>query len=175
MKENELIVQDQIAKSIYLVRGYKAMMDSKLAELYGVQTRVLNQAVKRNLERFPDDFMFQLTADEWENLKSQDVTSSWGGRRTLPYMFTEQGIAMLSSVLNSPIAIQVNISIMRVFVKMRQWAVSYKDLLHKIEELNQNQTEHSQHIQNIYKIMEELVRPAITERKPIGFKRNESE
>jgi hypothetical protein len=102
-----------------------------------------------------------------------DSKTDWGGRRTPPFMFTEQGVAMLSSVLNSSVAIQVNISIMRVFVKMRQWAANYEDLLTKIEELSQTQTEHNQHIQNIYQIIEELVRPALTERKPVGFKRNE--
>ncbi len=115
--------------------------------------------------------MFQLSAGEWEILKSQFVTSSWGGRRTPPYMFTEQGVAMLSSVLNSPPAIQVNISIMRVFVKMRLWAANYEDLLKKINALSVNQSEHNEHIRNIYQIIEELVRPALTERKPIGFKR----
>jgi hypothetical protein len=173
MTDSELVIQERITKAIYLVRDHKVMMDSELAKLYGVQTKVLNQAVKRNKDRFPEDFMFQLTPQEFENLKSQNVTSSWGGRRTLPYMFTEQGVAMLSSVLNSAIAIQVNISIMRVFVKMRQWAANYKELLIKIEELNQNQTEHSEHIKNIYKIIEELVRPAVIGRKPLGFKRNE--
>jgi hypothetical protein len=148
------------------------MMDNELAEMYGVETKVLNQAVKRNLDRFPEDFMFQLNTEEWEYLRSQFVTSSWGGRRTAPYVFTEQGVAMLSSVLKSPVAIQVNISIMRVFVKMRQWAVNYEDLVKKIEELNQNQTEHSEHIRHIYQIIEELVRPVLTERKPIGFKRS---
>jgi hypothetical protein len=156
--------------------------------MYGVETRVLNQAVKRNSDRFPEDFMFQLTQDEWDNLKSQFVTSSGDDplrsqivtlekgrgkhRKFLPYMFTEQGVAMLSSVLKSSTAIQVNISIMRVFVKMRQWAANYEGLLQKIDDLSQNQSEHNEHIRNIYKIIEELVRPALTERKPIGFKRN---
>jgi hypothetical protein len=168
---NDLIMQERIAKAIYLIRDQKVMIDSELAEMYGVETKVLNQAVKRNIDRFPEDFMFQLSESEWQNLKSQFVTSSWGGRRTPPYMFTEQGVAMLSSVLNSPIAIQVNISIMRVFVKMRQWAASYNDLVQKINELNANQSEHNEHIRNIYQIIEELVRPVLTERKPIGFKR----
>lgn len=179
MEKQELIIHERITKAIYLVRGHKVLMDSELAEMYGVPTKALNQAVKRNPERFPEDFMFQLLPEEWENLKSQIVTSSssegktdWGGRRTPPFMFTEQGVAMLSSVLNSSVAIQVNISIMRVFVKMRQWAANYEDLLSKIEELSQTQTEHNQHIQNIYQIIEELVRPALTERKPVGFKRN---
>ena len=169
---NELLMQERITKAIYFIRDHKVMIDSELADMYGVETKVLNQAVKRNIDRFPEDFMFQLSADEWENLKSQFVTSSWGGRRTPPYMFTEQGVAMLSSVLNSPTAIQVNISIMRVFVKMRQWAANYEELLHKINELSANQSEHNEHIRNIYQIIEELVRPVLTERQPIGFKKN---
>jgi hypothetical protein len=106
---NDLIIQERIAKAIYLIRDQKVMIDSELAEMYGVETKVLNQAVKKNIDRFPKDFMFQLSEYEWQNLKSQFVTSSWGGRRTPPYMFTEQGVAMISSVINSPTAIQVNI------------------------------------------------------------------
>lgn len=134
---------------------------------------MLNQAVKRNIDRFPEDFMFQLTEEEWKNLKSQNVTSSWGGRRTPPYMFTEQGVAMLSSILNSPQAIQVNISIMRVFVKMRQWATNYAELLKKIEELQKSEAAQNENIAHIYKIIEELLKPQLTERKPIGFKTKE--
>lgn len=109
-----------IQSKIYEIRGQKVMLDFDLAELYQVETRVLNQAVKRNIKRFPPDFMFQLTTDEWEILKSQFVISSWGGTRKLPFAFTEQGLAMLSGVLNSDIAIQVNINIMRAFVAVRQ-------------------------------------------------------
>lgn len=109
-----------IQRKIYEVRGVKVMLDKDLAELYQVEVRVLNQSVKRNIKRFPPDFMFQLTKEEWEDLKSQFVTSSWGGVRKLPYAFTEQGLAMLSGVLNSDIAINVNISIMRAFVAIRQ-------------------------------------------------------
>lgn len=108
-----------IQSKIYEIRGQKVMLDFDLAELYQVETRVLNQSVKRNLKRFPSDFMFQLTADEWEILKSQFVISSWGGTRKLPYAFTEQGLAMLSGVLNSDIAIQVNINIMRAFANCK--------------------------------------------------------
>lgn len=108
-----------IQSKIYEIRGQKVMLDFDLAELYQVETRVLNQAVKRNIERFPQDFMFQLNAGEWAILKSQIVISSWGGTRKLPFAFTEQGVAMLSSVLHSDVAIQVNINIMRVFVAAR--------------------------------------------------------
>jgi phage regulator Rha-like protein len=170
LNNQDLIVQERITKSIYIIRNHKVMMDSELADMYGVETRVLNQAVKRNIERFPADFMFQVTQEEWENLISQFEITSWGGRRIPPYMFTEQGVAMLSSVLNSPTAIQVNISIMRAFVKMRQWAANYEDLAKKIDELNQNQSEHNERIRNIYQIIDELLRPATIERKTIGFK-----
>lgn len=185
-KTRELILQERISKAIHVVRNQKTMMDSDLAEMYGVETKALNQAVKRNLDRFPEDFMFQLTLEEWEGLKaeyeeqkeqdflrSQDVTLEDGRgrhRKYLPYVFTEQGVAMLSSVLNSPTAIQVNISIMRVFVKMRQWATNYEGLVKRIEELSQNQSEHNEHIRNIYQIIEELIRPGNSERNRIGFK-----
>jgi len=113
------------------------MLDFDLAELYEVETRVLNQAVKRNSERFPEDFMFQLDADEWSDLKSQSVMSSWGGRRTPPYVFTEQGVSMLSSVLTSAKAIRVNIAIMRAFVLMREFALSHTELTNQLKELEQ--------------------------------------
>lgn len=181
-----MILQERISRAIHVVRNQKTMMDSDLAEMYGVETKVLNQAVKRNLDRFPEDFMFQLTVEEWEGLKaefeeqkgrdflrSQIVTLEDGRgrhRKYLPYVFTEQGVAMLSSVLNSPTAIQVNISIMRVFVKMRQWATNYEGLVKRIEELSQNQSEHNEHIRNIHQIIEELIRPGYSERNRIGFK-----
>ncbi len=109
-----------IQSKIYEIRGQKVMLDRDLAEMYGVATKVLNQSVKRNIDRFPEDFMFQLKNEEWVNLKSQFVTSSWGGIRKLPYAFTELGVAMLSSVLNSKTAIQINMGIMRAFVAVRQ-------------------------------------------------------
>lgn len=117
---------EEIRNRIYEVRGRQVMLDKDLAELYGVETKVLNQAVKRNSKRFPDDFMFQLKNEEWEILRSQFVTSSWGGIRYLPYAFTEQGVAMLSSVLRSDTAIEVNIRIMRTFVAVRQYLVAPK-------------------------------------------------
>lgn len=170
----DIQIQQKILSSIYFVRDQKVMMDSELAELYGVETKRLNEQVKRNIDRFPSDFMFQLNPKEWTDLKSQFATSgpSWGGRRTPPYMFTEQGVAMLSSVLNSPTAIQVNISIMRIFVKMRQWASNYEDLLKKIEKLNRNQTDQSTEINHIWQVLEEFINPKQTGRKTIGYKRN---
>ena len=110
----------KIESLIHEIRGHKVMLDRDLAKLYGVETKVLNQAVKRNIERFPEDFMFQLTSEEYTVLKSQFVTSSWGGTRKLPFAFTEQGLAMLSGLLNSNIAINVNITIMRTFVSIRK-------------------------------------------------------
>jgi hypothetical protein len=179
--QSELLLLEKITHYIHLIRDQKVMMDSDLSILYGVSTRVLNQAVKRNLDRFPIDFMFQLTMEEWNNLKSQSVIPSdrdtninqarsiWGGRRSLPFMFTEQGIAMLSSVLNSNRAIQINIEIMRVFVKLRQWATNFEELRQEMDRLNKNQAEQDEHIQRIYQIIEELVQPLSSERPPIGF------
>ena len=117
---------EEIRNRIHTIRGKQVMLDKDLAELYGVQTRDLNKAVKRNIERFPDDFMFQLTKEEMNNLMFQFGTSSWGGTRKLPFAFTEQGVAMLSGVLRSPIAVEVNIRIMRTFVAVRQYLVSSK-------------------------------------------------
>ena len=125
-----------IQNKIYEIRGQKVMLDKDLAELYQVEVRVLNQSVKRNIKRFPPDFMFQLSEDEWGNLKSQFVTSSWGGTRKLPFAFTEQGLAMLSGILNSDIAISVNISIMRAFVAIRK-ALPQVNTNKELEELKQ--------------------------------------
>nr|WP_287938950.1 ORF6N domain-containing protein [Algoriphagus sp.] len=168
---NELLTEERVLQLIHKIRNQKVMLDSDLAEMYGVPTKRLNEQVKRNLDRFPDDFMFQLNQEEWENLKSQIATASWGGRRTLPYVFTEQGVSMLSSVLNSPQAIQVNISIMRVFVKVREWALNYGELALKIKELEKNSSEHHEHIAHSYQLIEELLRPTFENRSAIGFKK----
>jgi hypothetical protein len=127
---NELVIS-----KIYLIRNHKVIIDEDLAELYQVETRRLNEQVKRNIARFPDDFMFQLTEVEWENLKSQFATSSWGGRRKLPFAFTEHGVLMLSSVLSSERAVQVNIQIMRIYTRMREMLMTNKDILAKLEKL----------------------------------------
>jgi len=129
------ISAEVVATKILLVRGRKVMLDRDLAEMYGVKTKVLLQSVKRNAKRFPEDFMYQLIKQEVAILRSQNVTSRWGGRRYLPYVFTEQGVAMLSTVLNSERAIQVNIAIMRAFVKLREVLLTHKDLAQKLEEL----------------------------------------
>ena len=122
-----------IQNRIYEIRGLRVMLDFDLAELYQVETRVLNQAVKRNIKRFPEDFMFQLTQEEFRNLKSQFVTSSWGGTRKMPFAFTEQGLAMLSGLLSSDIAIRVNIAIMRTFVMLRKQLYDTMQITHELE------------------------------------------
>ena len=141
-----------------MIRGQKVMVDSDLADLYRVLTKVFNQAVKRNLKRFPKDFMFRLTANEMKILRSQIVTSSWGGRRTLPYAFTEQGVAMLSSVLNSERAVQVNIAIMRAFVKLREILTTHRELAEKIAELENKYRRHDDKIQAVFDAIRELIR-----------------
>ncbi len=157
---------ETILPSVFVVRGIKAMLDSDLAALYGVETRQLNQAVKRNADRFPEDFMFQLDNKEYEILKSQSVTSSWGGRRTMPYAFTEQGIAMLSSVLKSKTAIEVNIAIMRAFVQMRQMLTETSDLKLTIASLR---AEYDEKFDIVFQALDRILAMDIKESKPIGF------
>jgi hypothetical protein len=130
---NEIIPSEEILGKIYTIRGIRVMLDSHIAELYNVETKALKQAVKRNISRFPDDFMFELTKEEHDNLRSQNVTSSWGGIRYMPLAFTENGVAMLSSVLRSERAIRVNIQIMRAFTALRKMIYSNEDLRKKIE------------------------------------------
>jgi hypothetical protein len=139
-----------IEKRIYFVRSQRVIIDTDLATLYRVPTKVFNQAVRRNMLRFPADFMFQLTSDETDNLRSQIVTSSWGGRRYLPFVFTEQGVAMLSSVLNSDRAIQVNIAIMRAFVKLRELLATHQDLAFRLEELEKKFHRHDGQIREVF-------------------------
>jgi hypothetical protein len=165
------VTVESISESILLLRGQKVMLSSHLASLYGVEVKVLVQAVKRNLDRFPSDFMFQLTNQEVNNLKSQFVTSSWGGaRRAPPYAFTQEGVAMLSSVLRSPKAIAVNIEIMRTFVRMRKLAFSNKELARKIDELDQRVSKHDNAIAEIIEAIRQLMAPSSPkEKRPIGF------
>jgi hypothetical protein len=141
-----VIPDEKEINKIYLIRNERVMIDSDLAELYCVETRRLNEQVKRNIERFPPDFMFQLTTSEFENLKSQIATSSWGGRRSLPYVFTEHGVLMLTSVLNSDLAIKVNIQIMRVYSKIRNLLSTNNDLLIKYELLETKIADHDNSI-----------------------------
>ena len=163
---NSQLTLETILPSVFVVRGVKAMLDSDLARLYGVTTKVLNQAVKRNGQRFPEDFMFQLTEQEYRILKSQNVTSSWGGRRYMPYAFTEQGIGMLSAVLNSETAIQVNIAIIRAFVKMRQLLTETDELRISIEAMRQ---EYNEKFEIVFQALDRILAMKKTSSKPIGF------
>ena len=165
MNKKEIAVE-VVATKILLVRGKKVMLDRDLAELYGVKTKVLLQSVKRNAKRFPEDFMYLLTEQEVVNLRSQNVTSRWGGRRYLPYVFTEQGVAMLSTVLNSERAIQVNIAIMRAFVKLRELLLTHKELAQKLEELERKYQLHETDIQVIFEAIKKLLEPPPEPPKP---------
>lgn len=165
------IVHDAaIERRIKIIRGHKIMLDEDLSALYEVPTKVLIQSVKRNTQRFPDDFMFQLKKREFQSLRSQFVTSKRGGRRYLPYVFTEQGVAMLSSVLNSERAIQMNVAIMRTFVKMRQFALSYKELAEKLNELERKTETHDKEIKAIFNAMRRLMTPPVKPKPRIGFR-----
>ncbi len=165
---------ERIESRIFLLRGHKVMLSSDLAILYGVQPRALIQAVKRNRERFPQDFMFQLTAGEFANLKSQIVTSSWGGvRRAAPYAFTEQGVAMLSSVLRSRRAVLANIEIMRAFVRLRQLLASHADLARKLDALEKK---YDAQFKVVFDAIRELMSPlAPKPKRRIGFGAGENE
>lgn len=138
--------------------------------MYGVETRTLNQSVKRNQLRFPEDFMFQLNQDEFENLISQIGISSWGGTRKLPFAFTEQGVAMLSGILHSEQAITVNIHIIRVFTKLRTLLLTHKDILLKLEQLEQQVSQNNQDIQMIFNALKQLLQPDIQPKKRVGYK-----
>jgi len=159
--------QEKIEQRIFILRGQKVMLSLHLAQLYGVPVKVLNQAVQRNLDRFPLDFMFQLDDQEFALLKSQIVTSSWGGlRRALPYAFTEQGVAMLSSVLRSKQAIQVNVEIMRAFVRLRQLLATHADLARKLDGLERK---YDAQFKAVFDAIRELMKPPVVERREIGF------
>ena len=165
-----VVSEETILENIYLIRGQKVMLDRDLAEMYGVEVKRLNEAVKRNVTRFPEDFMFQLSLNEWRNLKSQIATSSWGGSRKLPYAFTEQGVAMLSSVLNSETAIQVNIQIIRLFTKMKQLILDNKDLWMKIEKIEQHLLKNDEEIKTVFAYLKKLLIQENKPRNPIGFR-----
>jgi hypothetical protein len=165
----ELISTERIARAILVIHREKVILDSDLAALYGVSTGNLNKAVKRNAERFPADFMFQLDAEEVANLKFQFGISSWGGRRRRPYAFTEQGVAMLSSVLNSERAVKVNIAIMRAFVKLREALDTNRELAKKFVELECRVGKHDEEIAAILEAIRQLIAPAEKPRREIGF------
>ena len=164
------VPEEELTQTIHSIRGERVMLDADLAELYGVETKVLLQAVKRNLERFPADFMFQLTKQEVNDLRSQIVTSRWGGRRYPPYAFSEHGVAMLSSVLRSPRAIAVNIEIVRAFVRLRKLSFSNHELAQKLDELDRRVSKHDSAIAGIIEAIRQLMAPPDPAKKrPIGF------
>ena len=155
----DIMPLEKIEQKIYLIRRYKVMLDRDLAKLYAVPTKRLNEQVKRNRRRFPDDFMFQLNKQEYNDLKSHFATSRWGGTRKLPYAFTEQGVAMLSSVLHSERAIQVNIVIVRTFVKLRRILSTHKELAQKLKELERKIAKHDEDIQAVFYAIKQLRTP----------------
>jgi hypothetical protein len=166
-KDEQIIKFKNIEELIYFIRGQKVMLSPHLAELYGVETRVLVQAVKRNIDRFPEDFMFALTEEEFANLKSQIVISSWGGsRRAKPYAFTEQGVAMLSSVLRSKRAVKVNIEIMRAFVRLRQMLAAHTDLERRLDAL---EARYDEQFKVVFDAIRALMKPPEKSRRKIGF------
>jgi len=170
--DQKLVFPDEVIMSrIYFIREQKVMIDSDLAELYGVETKRLNEQVKRNIERFPEDFMFQLTDMEFNNLRSQIATSSWGGRRKPPYVFTEHGVLMLSSVLNSDRAIKVNIQIMRIFTKVREFFADNIRVKLEIEEIKKKLQNQDKNIELVFKYFDELIEKQENPkpRRKIGF------
>jgi len=165
---NLAIPQERIERRILLIRGQKVMLDANLAELYGVTTKRLNEQVRRNIDRFPDDFMLKLTREEVEALRSQFATSSsWGGRRYNPLAFTEQGVAMLSGVLRSQRAVQVNIAIMRAFVKLREMLASHRDLARRLDEMEKK---YDAQFKVVFDAIRELMKPPEKPRPRIGFR-----
>src|SRR5437762_7889908 len=165
----DIIPVQRIAQAIFVPRGQKVILSQDLAALYGVTAGVLTQAMKRNTKRFPKDFVFQVKAEELRNLKSQIVISSWGGRRHLPYAFTEQGVAMLSSVLNSERAVKVNIAIMRAFVKLRKTLETNREFARKFAELEKRVGKHDQEIAAIIDAIRQLMAPPEKPKREIGF------
>jgi len=169
VNEESLVPVERIEKAILLIRGQKVMLDGDLAALYGVETKMLVRAVKRNTNRFPTDFMFQLSKEEFDNLRFHFGTSSdWGGRRYRPYAFTEQGVAMLSSVLHSPRAIQVNIEIMRAFIRLRQMLASHAELARKLDALEKK---YDAQFKQVFEAIRQLMIPPEPKRRPIGFRK----
>ena len=159
---SEIIPVERIAASIYIIRGQKVMLDADLAALYGVETKVFNQAVRRNTDRFPEDFLFQLTNEETENLRSQIVTSSWGGKRYNSQAFTEHGVAMLSSVLRSKRAVEINIAIMRTFIKLREILATNEEIARKV-------SQHDRQIAVLFEHIQKMLASAPGKKNPIGF------
>ena len=167
-----LVEEEKIMNKIHVIRNHKVMLDFDLAEMYGVETKRLNEQLQRNLKRFPKDFMFTLSEKETQHLRSQNATSSWGGNRRKPNAFTEQGVAMLSSILNSETAIEVNISIIRVFTKLRSFTLTQKDILIQLVKLEKEVKGNSSDIENIFLVLKKLIEKDANpiKRNKIGFK-----
>jgi phage regulator Rha-like protein len=181
-QESKLVaIPDEIImEKIYLIRNKKVMLDKDLAELYSVETKQLKRAVKRNIDRFPEDFMFELNTDEFTDLRSQFGTSSWGGTRYAPMAFTEHGVLMLSSVLNSDRAIKVNIQIIRIFTKMREMLMEHREVLSRLEKIEKKLAEHDDKIMLLFEYIKQLEKVKQEEldqkkRKKIGYKRQDDE
>lgn len=175
MKSKETNIPPSVVMNkIFLIRGQKVMLDIDLAELYRVETKHLNQSVKRNRDRFPSDFMFQLTKKEWQSLRSQFATSKdpRGGRRYAPFAFTEHGVLMLSSVLNSDRAIRVNIQIMRIYSQLKEAILDNKDILLKLEQLERKLTKHDANFKLVFDYLRELISPKAERMRAIGFRQN---
>ena len=173
MSQNLIISEETISDKIYFIRNQKVMLDRDLAMLYGIENKRLNEQVKRNISRFPEDFMFQLNQIEFQNLKSQIATSSWGGSRKLPFAFTEHGVLMLSSILNSDKAIQTNIQIMRIFTKVRQMLLDTTDLKIDIMQIKKKLENHDKNIELVFSYLDELTDKKENEkpRTKIGYKK----
>ena len=175
-RDNAITIPDEtIMGKIYLVRGQKVMLDSHLAELYEVETKALKQAVKRNKDIFPNHFMFELTEDEFKNLRSQFVTSIWGGQRYLPFVFSEHGVLQLANVLRSPRARQMSIRIIEVFIRMREMLATHKEILHKLDQLERKEIEQDDKIMLIFEYLKQFEKAKREElehknRPKIGFK-----
>lgn len=171
-KQAALIPVEHIAQSILILRGQRVLLDADLAALYNVETRRLNEQVRRNRDRFPADFIFELTDEEFANLKSQFATSSWGGRRKRPIAFTEHGAIMAATVLNSPRAVEMTIYVVRAFVQLRDLLASNRQLSEKFAELERKVSSHDQAIVGILKAIRELMHPPVPKKRPIGFTAN---
>lgn len=168
-KTAALVPIEHIAQSVLVLRGQRVLLDHDLAVLYGVETRRLNEQVRRNRERFPADFIFELTAAEFANLKSQFATSSWGGRRKRPLAFTEHGAIMAATVLNSPRAVEMTIYVVRAFLQLRDLLASNHQLAEKFAQLERKVSSHDQAIVGILKAIRELMHPPVPKQRPIGF------
>ena len=172
MDSKHILSEETISNTIYFIRNQKVMLDRDLATLYGIETKRLNEQVKRNLSRFPEDFMFQLTENEFQNLKSHFATSSWGGTRKLPYAFTEHGVLMLSSVLNSEKAIQTNIQIMRIFTKVRQMLLDTTEMKLDIVQIQKKLENQGKNIELVFSYLDELTeKKEERPRTKIGYKK----